>query len=98
MVRVLSATAYPNRPGDAPVALAIVSGLCSNVPGHRFLPDSVTIRDDLSTDRAFTGAQLTDLYLLALAVHHGARLVTFDRTIPTSVVAGGREALEVLTA
>jgi predicted nucleic acid-binding protein len=33
---------------------------------------------------------LTDLYLLALAVHHGGRLVTFDRHIALGAVAGAR--------
>jgi predicted nucleic acid-binding protein len=32
--------------------------------------------------------QLTDLYLLALAVHHGGRFVTFDAQIPLSAVRG----------
>jgi uncharacterized protein len=32
--------------------------------------------------------QLTDVYLLALAVQHHGRLVTFDAKIPTSVVVG----------
>jgi uncharacterized protein len=31
---------------------------------------------------------LTDLYLLALAVAHGGRLVTFDAQIPLSAVHG----------
>jgi toxin-antitoxin system PIN domain toxin len=98
LVRVVSAPAYPNRPGDAPVALAMLSSLCSGVPGHRFLPDTVSIREEISSSDVFTGAQLTDLYLLALAARNDARLVTFDRSIPTSVVTRGREALEVLTA
>lgn len=32
--------------------------------------------------------QLTDLYLLALAVKNGGRLVTFDQRIPLSAVHG----------
>ena len=31
--------------------------------------------------------------LLALAVHHGGRLVSFDRRLSCEAVAGGREAL-----
>jgi uncharacterized protein len=31
--------------------------------------------------------QVTDVYLLALAVHHGGRLVTFDRAVPLRAVA-----------
>lgn len=32
--------------------------------------------------------QLTDLYLLALAVHHKGRFVTFDQAIPVSALHG----------
>jgi hypothetical protein len=31
--------------------------------------------------------------LLALAVHHGGRLVSFDRRLSCGAVAGGRDAL-----
>jgi predicted nucleic acid-binding protein len=30
--------------------------------------------------------QLTDIYLLALAIRHGGRLVTFDRAVPLGAV------------
>ena len=35
--------------------------------------------------------QLTDVYLLALAVAHDARLVTLDRRIPISAVPAATE-------
>jgi predicted nucleic acid-binding protein len=34
--------------------------------------------------------QLTDIYLLALAVKHSGRLVTFDRAIPIVAVRGAQ--------
>jgi hypothetical protein len=44
-------------------------------------------------------AQLTDIYLLGLAKRMRGRLVTFDRTIPLSAVAGAtRDTLVVITA
>lgn len=36
--------------------------------------------------------QLTDVYLLGLAAHHGGRLVTFDRTIALAAVRTARRA------
>jgi toxin-antitoxin system PIN domain toxin len=36
--------------------------------------------------------QLTDLYLLALAVQNQGRLVTFDQRIPLSAVLGAKQA------
>lgn len=55
---------------------------------HEFWPDNLTLRDAKSfiPDRIHSGRQLTDLYLLALASHHGARLVTFDQGIPLNSV------------
>jgi hypothetical protein len=40
--------------------------------------------------------QLTDTYLLALAVHRGGRLVSFDRRLSCDAVVGGRETLWLL--
>ena len=36
--------------------------------------------------------QLTDAYLLALAVKHGGSLATFDQTVVLSAVHGARSA------
>jgi uncharacterized protein len=41
---------------------------------------------------------VTDLYLLALARHHDARLATFDRRIPAEAVPDGRRHLSVIDA
>jgi predicted nucleic acid-binding protein len=32
--------------------------------------------------------QITDIYLLGLAIRHGGRLATFDRSIPLKAVVG----------
>ena len=41
--------------------------------------------------------QLTDVYLLVLAVRRGGRLVTFDRAVPLAAVANARkEHLETI--
>jgi uncharacterized protein len=52
--------------------------------------DDVSILDPSAFDRSrlHSHRQITDAYLLALAVRHGGRLVTFDRSIPLSAVAG----------
>jgi hypothetical protein len=44
----------------------------------------------------FTHTKVTNIYLLALAVAHSGKLATFDQRIPTSVVQGGANALELL--
>ena len=42
----------------------------------------------LDWEKLLTGRQLTDIYLLALAVQHGGCLVTLDRGIPVQAVRG----------
>lgn len=61
---------------------------------HQFWADDVSLRDDTLIDigRVQGHQQLTDLYLLGLAVRHGGCLVTFDRAIALSSVRGATEA------
>lgn len=94
-VRITSHTSYPNRPGDAVVVLDLLRRFCSH-PGHRFWPGSVSLRQILPADRAFTHAQVTDAYLLGLAVQQSGRLATFDRRLAAAVVPGGVDALTLV--
>lgn len=57
---------------------------------HEFWPDDITLRDDAKVDlsRVHEHHQITDLYLLALCVSRGGRLVTFDQSVPLSSVRG----------
>ena len=61
---------------------------------HEFWPDEVSIRDAgaIVADRIHGGRQVTDLYLLALAVRHRGRLATFDQSIPISAVPAATPA------
>jgi predicted nucleic acid-binding protein len=55
---------------------------------HEFWPDEVSVLDPhvVDTTRIHGPRQLTDIYLLALAVQHDGRLVTFDSGIPLTAV------------
>ena len=57
---------------------------------HEFWPAEVSLLDAsvLDATRVHGPRQLTDLYLLALAVHRGGRLVTFDSAIALEAVRG----------
>lgn len=94
-VRIASHPEYPNRPGDAQAVIELLRRICAR-DGHRFWPDAISVRDALTRDHAVTHGQLTDAYLLALAVAQGGRLATFDRRIPAAAVHGGRDALVVI--
>lgn len=60
---------------------------------HEFWPDSISILDNshFSLDRVVGHRQLTDVYMLGLAVTMAGRLVTFDRRIPISAVISATE-------
>jgi uncharacterized protein len=59
---------------------------------HVFWPNDISLLDEQLIDhsRVLGPKQLTDIYLLALAVKYGGRLVTFDRAIPMAAIRGAR--------
>ena len=59
---------------------------------HAFWPDDVSITNTTLFDwsRLQGQQQVTDVYLLALAVAHGGRFVTFDQRIQSGMVKGCR--------
>jgi toxin-antitoxin system PIN domain toxin len=89
-IRILSQPAYLN---STPAALvAEILGEATTGPLHEFWPDSLSLLDPgaLRWDRLLSGRHLTDVYLLALAVRNGGRLVTLDQGIPLSAVPDAR--------
>ena len=90
VIRVLSMPSY-SRGGGVPMATvrARLQQACRALD-HTFWPDDVSLRDDSLVDisRVQGHQQVTDLYLLALAVRHGGRLVTFDRAVALASVRG----------
>lgn len=59
-------------------------------PLHEFWPDDISLLDEarISYAHLLGPKQIMDVYLLALAVRHGGRLVTLDRGISVSVAKG----------
>jgi toxin-antitoxin system PIN domain toxin len=94
-VRIASHPSYPNRPGEASVALDLLRGMCAT-DGHSFWSDSISLRDTSSSDTSLTHGRVTDVYLLALAVSNRGRLATLDQHIPAGVIPGGPAAIEVI--
>lgn len=67
---------------------------------HTFWSDAVSLHDEKIFKVTFVRGhrQLTDVYLLGLAVKMGGCLASFDRTIPIgSVVGATREILQVVS-
>ena len=98
VVRILSTPAYgasAERPAEIVRRLAAfrASG------DHVFWPDDVSLCDARLFTLSVGHRQLTDVYLLALALRHDGRLATFDRSIPERAVRGCRaEHLVVVDA
>ena len=57
---------------------------------HEFWPDDTSLHENAHVDftRVQGHNQITDLYLLALATHHGGCLASFDQGIALSSVRG----------
>ena len=88
-IRILSQPAYPNAQPAAQVAARL--GEAAADRSHAFWPDSISLLEDrLDWSRILGPRQVTDAYLLALAVENDGRFVTFDRGVPVSAVAGGQ--------
>lgn len=94
-VRIASHPKYPNSPGSATVALNTLRRFCSR-SGHCFWSEGITLRESLTVQSVITHNQVTDIYLLALTVHHGGKLATLDQNIPAARVRGGENAMKIL--
>jgi predicted nucleic acid-binding protein len=57
---------------------------------HEFWPDELSLLDErmAEPDRILGPRQVTDVYLLGMAVRHGGRLATFDSAIPIRAIRG----------
>ena len=97
-IRIASHPSYPNSPGRASVAADLLREFCRR-PGHHFWPDTVSLMDEALFRLApvLSANQTTDVYLLGLAVKHGGKLATLDRSIPPSGVMHSEQSLEIIT-
>jgi toxin-antitoxin system PIN domain toxin len=87
-VRIMSQASYP---GARPVSQILdrLSGALNHA-SHVFWPDDASITDARLFDatRIHGARQVTDAYLLGLAVRHEGRLATFDGGIALASVKG----------
>ena len=85
-VRIVSHPSYP-KPVAANDAVQILLRAC-NHPAHAFWPDDVTLTDDRLFDygHLLSSGQVTDAYLLGLAVKHDGHFITLDQRINVAAV------------
>ena len=91
-VRIMSHPGYPK----ALPTRAVMERLAEAITGdyHEFWTDDVSLLDAAVADssRIHGPRQLTDLYLLALAVRHRGRFVTFDASIAIEAIKNAGKA------
>jgi toxin-antitoxin system PIN domain toxin len=97
VIRIVGQAKYPNTPGSPATVAAMVAQL-RGLPGHQFWVDDISLVDDRWIDvrHILTSGQVTDSYLLALAVARQGRLATFDRRMSAKAVRNGDAALHVI--
>jgi toxin-antitoxin system PIN domain toxin len=85
-VRIMSNPSYPNALPIQAVMKRLADACEEDV--HEFWSDEVSLLNPNVVDstRIHGPRQLTDIYLLALAVEQEGRLVTFDTGVPLAVV------------
>ena len=90
-IRIMAQPSYPS-PLPAHSIIARLTA-ATRTTYHEFWPDDVTLLDVsvVRPDHIHGPKQLTDVYLLALAVKHDGRFVTFDTTVPISAVPAARK-------
>lgn len=96
-LRALSQPAYPHARTVVEVRRALAASFAAEL--HDFWPDELSVFDPchVNPERLLGHRQITDIYLLALAVHRGGRLVTLDAAIDTAAVprAAGRNLVHL---
>ena len=97
-IRIMAQPGYPAEFTASEVAVRLAEAVGD--PSHEFWPADVSLLEPGRFDwsRVLGHRQVTDLYLLQLAVKNEGRFVTFDRSIPTSAITGATPShLVVLT-
>ena len=85
-LRIMSHPGYPNALPVRAVSERLLEACMSKY--HAFWADDISLMDAGNFDctRIHGPKQITDLYLLGLAVEHGGQLVTFDTAIALNAV------------
>ena len=91
-IRVMASARYPNSRPAAQIARRLMAA--TRTEHHEFWNADVDAlgSNQLDWSRILSAKHTTDVYLFALAVARGGRLVTFDQHMPAHAVTGARDA------
>ena len=99
VIRIVGHPKYPNTPGS-PAAVVEIVRTFRNMPGHVFWPEDISLTDQRLFDAQaiLTPHEVTDNYLLGLAVAKDGTLATLDRRLSPIAVINGKAALHLIPA
>ncbi len=91
-IRIMSQPRYPNAVHITEIINRLQNAISTN--HHVFISDNISLlnSDTIDHDRLLSPRQVTDIYLLALAVENECRFVTFDHAIPVNVAKRANSA------
>jgi hypothetical protein len=95
-VRILSNPAFSSRAVPPAQALQVLTANLKH-PRHQFWPDEISLADALGKQRQWVVGhkQVTDAYLLGLAMHHRGKLATTDKRLLGVLGETSRERLHL---
>jgi toxin-antitoxin system PIN domain toxin len=90
VARIMSSSGYSAKGRQSVAAISALMHEACAANDYEFWPDDVSLLDAgvFDVGRLHGSRQITDAYLLALAIRKGGRFVTFDEAIPLSAVRG----------
>ena len=90
VIRIMSAPSYSATHRATPEQVAEGLRSLAEAVDHEFWPDDVSMLDETLVDfsRLHGHRQVTDAYLLALAVRRGGAIASFDTALPVTAVRG----------
>lgn len=93
-VRILATPSYEGGAVSPSQTIATLQQLKAEFADSHESWDGISITDEslFYPERLAGPGQITDAYLIALALHHGGRLLTFDRRLPWQAVRGATSA------
>lgn len=99
VIRIVGHAKYPNTLASPGAVVEIVRTFRA-MPGHVFWPEDISLIDTrlFESHAILTPQQVTDTYLLGLAVAKGGTLATLDRRLSPIAVISGKAALHLIPA
>jgi len=94
-IRIMGNPGYPGGLGATLDARRMLESFKA-APGHQFWPDDMSLCDATHFPKLPASQNLTDFYLLALAMKFGGKLATLDQRMDPSIIPGGAAALHVV--